>query len=58
MPGHVECAAENTFNVLALSTKNCNTLSGKKKVGENFRRGNILSPAKNLVTFPRLFFPR
>ena len=36
MPGHVECAAENTFNVLALSTKNCNTLSGKKKSGKIF----------------------
>ena len=33
------------------------TLFGKKKVGKKFRWGKILSLAKNLVTFPRLFFP-
>ena len=33
-------------------------LVGKKKVGENFRRGKILSLAKNFVTSPRLFFRR
>ena len=40
-----------------------NSLSGEKKSGNNTGRGKFFSgknlvTAKNLVTFPRLFFPQ
>ena len=46
------------INSLSDEKKSRKNTGREKKVVEKFRRGKILSPAKNLVTFPRLCFPR